>query len=66
MSHFNCEHCGTAIIDTPDGYITGCEHYPNTMDYDKEQNCGVNRATASGRILRELDILEEVSTKPHD
>ena len=37
MSHFNCEHCGTAIIDTPDGYVTGCEHYPNTMNYDKEQ-----------------------------
>ena len=27
MSSFICEHCGTHIIDTPDGYITGCEHY---------------------------------------
>jgi len=28
MSSFNCEHCGEAIIDTPNGFITGCEHYP--------------------------------------
>lgn len=27
MSNFNCEHCGTAIIDTSRGYITSCEHY---------------------------------------
>lgn len=27
MSNFNCEHCGTAIIDSPRGYITSCEHY---------------------------------------
>lgn len=28
MSNFNCEQCGTAIIDSPAGYVTGCEHYP--------------------------------------
>lgn len=28
MSSFNCEKCGTPIIDTPRGYITECEHYP--------------------------------------
>lgn len=28
MSSFHCEHCGTACIDTPHGYLTGCEHYP--------------------------------------
>lgn len=28
MSNFHCKHCGTAIVDTPNGYITGCEHYP--------------------------------------
>jgi len=27
MSSFNCERCGTAIIDTEYGYITSCEHY---------------------------------------
>lgn len=28
MSNFNCEHCGAACIDSPRGYVTGCEHYP--------------------------------------
>ena len=28
MSNFKCEKCGTACYDTPNGYITGCEHYP--------------------------------------
>lgn len=27
MSSFNCPKCGTAIIDTPKGYVTSCEHY---------------------------------------
>lgn len=28
MSHFQCEKCGKICYDTPNGYITGCEHYP--------------------------------------
>ena len=28
MSSFNCEHCGTPIIDTHRGYVTGCPHWP--------------------------------------
>lgn len=28
MSSFVCETCGTGIIDTGQGYITECEHYP--------------------------------------
>ena len=28
VSNFHCEHCGTAIIDSPTGYVAGCEHYP--------------------------------------
>jgi len=28
MSSFICEHCGKEIIDTENGYITECEHYP--------------------------------------
>ena len=35
MSSFNCEYCRKAILDTPDGYITGCEHYP-IKDYGKK------------------------------
>lgn len=28
VSNFTCEHCGLPIMDTLDGYRTGCEHYP--------------------------------------
>lgn len=28
MSNFICPYCGANIIDTDDGYITECEHYP--------------------------------------
>jgi hypothetical protein len=28
MSSFVCEKYEKNIIDTPDGYITSCEHYP--------------------------------------
>jgi hypothetical protein len=28
MSSFICEQCGTAICDTPQGYISECPHYP--------------------------------------
>lgn len=31
MSSFYCEHCGAACCDSPQGYITGCQHYlPDT------------------------------------
>lgn len=29
MSNFICEKCGAIIVDTPEGYITGCKHYPD-------------------------------------
>jgi hypothetical protein len=28
MSSFICDKCGTEIIDSPDGYLTECEHWP--------------------------------------
>ena len=33
MSNFQCEKCGTVCYDTPNGYITGCEHYPADLKY---------------------------------
>ena len=33
MSNFACEKCGTVCYDTPNGYITGCEHYPADLKY---------------------------------
>ena len=34
MSNFICPECGTACIDTPSGYVTGCEHYPMDLMSD--------------------------------
>lgn len=28
MSNFKCDKCGAPCSDTPEGYVTGCEHYP--------------------------------------
>ncbi len=35
MSNFICEHCATPIIDTPNGYKTGCEHYAPDLAYSE-------------------------------
>lgn len=45
MSNFICEKCGVEIIDSPNGYMTGCEHYPieqQTTPQDK-QGVGENK-----------------------
>lgn len=28
MSNFICDKCGTECIDSPIGFVTGCDHYP--------------------------------------
>lgn len=28
MSNFICEHCHAEIIDSDQGYVAGCDHYP--------------------------------------
>lgn len=35
MSSFICESCGTECIDTPEGYVTGCEHYPVEAEHSR-------------------------------
>jgi len=35
VSNFICEQCGTPIIDTPNGYKTGCAHYAPDLAYDE-------------------------------
>ena len=37
MSNFYCKKCGTAIIDSPNGYITGCEHYPTALQTENKR-----------------------------
>jgi hypothetical protein len=31
MSNFICDKCGKECIDSQNGYVTGCEHYPKDM-----------------------------------
>jgi 4-hydroxybenzoate polyprenyltransferase len=37
MSNFICDKCGKECINSQDGYVTGCEHYPKDMQIVKEQ-----------------------------
>ena len=32
MSSFICEKCGIKNLDSPQGYIAGCHHYPPEFD----------------------------------
>ena len=40
MSNFYCDVCGAHCYDTPNGYMTGCEHYPADLKYiEVPTNC---------------------------
>jgi hypothetical protein len=43
VSHFACPICKTICYDTPDGYVTGCEHYPADINEDAacDKPCGL-------------------------
>ena len=41
MSSFICEKCGAEILDSPQGYITGCAHYPRESRAKKSKNTNV-------------------------
>ena len=56
MSSFACQECGQVISDTPNGYVTGCEHWPlkKIENYSEraaimEYEAGMNRAEAERR-----------------
>ena len=38
MSSFYCDKCGAIVSDTPGGYVTGCEHYPQESRARAEAN----------------------------
>ena len=48
MSSFICEKCGAEILDTPDGYITECEHYPMEI-------CSVDNPTETKETTSEWE-----------
>ena len=49
MSSFECPDCKTAIVDTPHGCITQCEHYP----FEKLTPKLPNKRTDILRVLAE-------------
>lgn len=55
MSSFKCEICGTDIIDTPQGYVTGCEHYPLESPAAK-QNAGMQSGQNQTGIATLFDV----------
>ena len=40
MSNFNCKICGVDQIDSTQGYIEGCTHYPTMIGGDYEVEFG--------------------------
>ena len=62
MSSFKCEKCGKDIIDTPKGYITGCEHYP--IEKDLYKLCEMSQ---NGELKKELKMTDKLpQTYTHD
>lgn len=49
MSSFFCPHCGKSIIDTPNGYVTGCEHYPLETKNKSVKDCKHYEKSAIGK-----------------
>ena len=50
MSNFNCEKCGTTIIDKPNiGFVSFCRHYPRIK---KEDDNGID--ITNGIPLKQL------------
>lgn len=65
MSTFACEHCGVIIQDTPNGYVTHCEHYP--ADSPSEVDFGPQRGPSSlSKVAAECRSLHELlkATEP--
>ena len=45
MSSINCQYCGLTMLDSRNGYVTQCEHYPNKEGFTtcKDRYCAVGR-----------------------
>lgn len=58
MSSFYCEHCGTAILDTPGGgAVTECEHYK--IEKQSKKTDKILKALLDEKVM--LKIAKEAS-----
>jgi uncharacterized protein YdhG (YjbR/CyaY superfamily) len=64
MSSFYCEKCGTAILDTLDGYVTFCEHYPLEEKDTLSPNMKGRIETSKLKEMREWSEEQLKETKP--
>lgn len=64
MSNFVCDICGASILDSPDGYVTGCEHWPLDLDFFtcKKYKTQI-RMTKGACIARQIDIKEYLKSR---
>lgn len=59
MSNFICEHCGTECLDTQEGYVTGCEHYPVDAEHARRFFIGPD-----GKAVRWMKVYEKQQLHP--
>lgn len=52
MSTFECPECGALCVDTPTGYITGCNHYPVDRRPTPEESASLKRYAEFEEKLR--------------
>lgn len=56
MSNFICTQCGMAIIDSPNGYVTECEHYKMDCDCHPEPFCSLHKDEVRSRHSWETSL----------
>ena len=63
MANFQCEICKTDILDSPEGYTTGCSHYPKDVSnlarkspilFIADVLAGKHLDTVAGRKVKEI------------
>lgn len=60
MSSYNCNECGTAIIDTDNGYVTACDHWP--MDRNRITTDVSNKPFVMDGLALQSPTPEQIDT----
>src|SRR3990167_6388453 len=63
MSNFKCNKCGTEILDSPNGYLTGCKHHPHKIIAGKPENYTDNSYTSHANSRHNCEKVLETKFK---
>ena len=65
VSNFNCEQCGSPIIDGSSGYVTGCEHYPIHIKSKYQSDIIVDRGVEADpeKIAEILQMVKDIEIR---